>query len=71
MIQLVPNSYREAASADARGGPDKLVTLRNPSLIRLAATRARVIGDLPESLLETTKAIGKLEHAQHARKSKH
>ena len=53
------------------GGPQKLKTLRNSRHIRLTVTRARAIGDLPESLLETTRVIGKLEHAERARKRKH
>jgi len=50
------------------GGSQKLETFLNSRLIRLAVTLARAIGDLPGSLLETTKVIGKLEHAERARK---
>ena len=49
----------------------QMEVLRDPRLIRLAVARAKSTGDLQGSLLDAMKALGKLQRAERARKSKH
>jgi len=49
----------------------QMEVLRDPRLIRLAVARAKSTGDIQASLIAAMKALGKLQRAERARKSKH
>jgi len=71
MIQLVPKPYQEAVSADVRGGSSEIGDSSEFASHSISGDTSRAIGEPPESLLETTRVIGKLERAERARKRKH